>query len=156
MQTLNVGAGRSDAEYMATEEQRRIDLWTDVRSDANFFFWAAVLAILGTGILPLKLNFLVTIGAIDLLWFYGRSLGALFIVALYGAAVSWLLVLIGLGLAGRAGHRWAFWAGIVLYGADMIVLIMTFSIWSFGAHSFFVYKWFQGQNALKELRLPEK
>lgn len=75
-------------------------------------------------------------------------------MALYAAAVTWLLVLIGLGLAGRAGHRWAFLAGIFLYGADMVALIITFSIWSFGVHAFFLYKWFEGQKALKELRQP--
>ena len=154
MQTLNVGAGRSDAEYKATEEQRRADLWAEARSDANYFFWAAGLALFGAGILPVKINILVSIGAIDLLWLYGRSLGVLFVVALYVAAVSWLLVLIGFGLAARSGHRWAFLAGIVLYGADMVALIVTFSIWSFGVHAFFLYKWFQGQQALKELRQP--
>jgi len=49
MQTLNVGAGRTDNEYQAAEEQRRADLLADSRSDANYFFWGAGLAALGTG-----------------------------------------------------------------------------------------------------------
>ena len=40
---------------------------------------------------------------------------------------------------------------MVLYGADMMLLIGTFSLWAFGIHSFFVFKWFQGQQALKDL-----
>jgi hypothetical protein len=38
----------------------------DSQTDANYFFWAAGVATLGTGLLPIKLNFLVNIGAIDL------------------------------------------------------------------------------------------
>jgi hypothetical protein len=73
MQTLNVGAGRSDEEYKAAEEQRRAELRDDSRTDANCFFVAAGLAALGTGLVPLRLNFAVIIGVIDLLNFYGRE-----------------------------------------------------------------------------------
>ena len=41
--------------------------------------------------------------------------------------------------------------GIVLYGADMIALIAMFSLWAFGVHAFFVFRWFQGQKALKDI-----
>jgi inner membrane protein involved in colicin E2 resistance len=41
MQTLNVGAGRTDNEYKADEQQRRADLLADSRMDANYFFLAA-------------------------------------------------------------------------------------------------------------------
>jgi ABC-type uncharacterized transport system permease subunit len=65
---------------------------------------------------------------------------------------TWIIVLLALGFAARAGHRWAFLLGIALYGADMIALTMLFSILAFGVHAFFVYRWFQGQNALQELK----
>ncbi|MGA8213102.1 MAG: hypothetical protein WB799_05885 [Candidatus Sulfotelmatobacter sp.] len=94
MQTLNVGAGRTDQEYKEAEEQRRADLLADSRSDANYFFWAAGLAALGTGLLPLRLNIFVTIGAFDLLGFYGKSLSPLYPIAMYGAAVAWLVMLV--------------------------------------------------------------
>jgi hypothetical protein len=165
MQTLNVGAGRTEKEYQAAEEQRRADLRADSQSDANYFFWAAGLAGLGTGLLPVlpalvpslvpvRLNILVSIGAVDLLRFYGRPLGHLYPFAVYGAAVTWVLVLSGLGFGGRRGHRWAFMAGMVLYGADMMALLTMFSLWAFGVHAFFVLKWFQGQKALKDLNDP--
>lgn len=154
MQTLNVGAGRTDDEYKAAEEQRRTDLRAESRNDANYFFWAAGLAALGTGLLPIRLNVLVTIGAFDLLRVYGRSVNPLYPLAMYGAAVAWLVMLLALGFAGRSGHRWAFLAGVVLYGADMIALMLTFSIWAFGVHAFFVFKWIQGQKALKDLNQP--
>ncbi|MEY2394320.1 MAG: hypothetical protein QOF94_665 [Acidobacteriaceae bacterium] len=154
MQTLNVGAGRTDKDYEAAEEQRRTDLRADSQSDANFFFLAAGLAALGTGLLPVRLNVFVSIGAIDLLSVYGRTLGHLYPLAVYGAAAMWVVVALGLGFAARSGRRWAFLAGVVLYGADMLALIAMFSLWAFGVHAFFVLKWFQGQKALKDLNDP--
>jgi hypothetical protein len=151
MQTLNVGAGRTDEEYKAAEEQRRADLLADSRSDANYFFWAAGLAALGTGLLPVRLNIFVSIGVFNLLGLYARSPNPLFPLAMYGAAAAWLVMLLALGFAARSGHRWAFLAGMILYGADMIALTLTFSLWAFGVHAFFVLKWFQGQKALKDL-----
>src|SRR5438876_10455315 len=108
MQTLNVGAGRTDEEYKATEEQRRADLRSDCRDDANYFFWAAGLSALGTGLLPVRLNLLVSIGTVDLLTLYGRPLGPFYPLAVFSLAAMWLLVMLGLGFAGRSGHRWAF------------------------------------------------
>lgn len=64
----------------------------------------------------------------------------------------WIAVLCALGFAARKGHRWAFLLGIALYAADMLALMAIFSIWAFGVHAFFVYRWFQGQKALKDLR----
>ena len=151
MQTLNVGAGRTDTEYRAAEEQRRADLRADSREDANFFFWAAGLAAISSGLFPVRLNILVNIGAFDLLRFYGRPLGPLYLAVAYSAVAAWLVVLLGLGFAGRSGYRWAFLVGMVLYGADMIALIATFSLWAFGVHAFFVFRWFQGQKALKDI-----
>lgn len=69
----------------------------------------------------------------------------------YSAVATWLVVLVGLGFAGRSGQRWAFLAGMVLCGADMIALMAMFSLWAFGVHAFFVFKWFQGQKALRDL-----
>ena len=152
MQTLNVGAGRTDEDYKAAEEHRRTDLRDDSRSDANYFFWAAGFAALGTGLLPVRLSLLVSVGAIDLLTFYGRPLGQLYPVALWSAAATWFVAVLVLGFLARSGRRWAFIVGMVLYAADMIALIVTFSLWAFGVHAFFVYKWFQGQKALQDLR----
>lgn len=151
MQTLNVDAGRTEQEQKAVEEQRRADLRADSRKDANYFFWAAGLAALGTGLLPVRLNILVSIGAVDLVSLYGRPLGRLCPFAVYGAAATWMVVVLTLGFAGRRGYRWGFLAGIVLYGADMIALISMFSLFAFGVHAFFVLKWLQGQKALKDL-----
>jgi hypothetical protein len=149
MQTLNVGAGRTDEEYKAAEEQRRGDLLAESRACTNYFYGAAVLAALGTGLLPIRLYGIVNIGLIDLLPFYGGELVRHRAVMLYAAA-AWVVVLILLAVAAQKGHRWAFLAGVVLYAADMIALCVTFSLWSFGVHGFFVYKWFQGQRALRD------
>jgi hypothetical protein len=151
MQILNVGAGQTDTEYEAAEEQRRAGLLTDSRSDANLFFWAAGLAAVGSGLLPVRLNILCNIGVVDLLTLYGGRLGSIYFLAIYGMAAMWVIALVALGFAGRSGYRWAFWAGIVLYGVDMIALMAMFSFWAFGVHAFFLFKWFQGQKALNDI-----
>lgn len=150
MQTLNVGAGRTDEEYKANEEQRRADLLAESRSDADYFFWAAGLSVLATGLLPVRLNVLVNVGTVDLLTLYGRPLGSFYPWVVYSTAAMWLLVMLGLGFAARNGQRWAFLAGIAIYAADMVALILTVSLWAFGIHAFFLFKWFQGQKALQE------
>src|SRR6266404_7051943 len=81
------------------------DLRSDCRDDANYFFWAAGLSALGTGLLPVRLNLLVSIGTVDLLTLYGRSLGPFYPLAVFSLAAMWLLVMLGLGFAGRSGHR---------------------------------------------------
>jgi hypothetical protein len=152
MQTLNVGAGHTDEEYKAAEESRRVELRSDVQTYGMYFFIAAGLAGLGTGLLPIRLFGLVNIGFIDLLTFYGRELIRANPLLLRAAAASWVLTVAGLGFAARKGQRWAFWAGLILYMADMLPLIAMFSIWAFGIHGFFVFQWFKGERALGELK----
>ena len=152
MQTLNVDAGRTEAEHQAAQEQRRADLVAESRNAANLFFWAAGLAALGTGLLPVRLNFLVSIGCIDLTAFYGRSPGPLYPIVLYSFAVTWVAVLLGLAFAARAGFRWAFIAGIAIYAVDAVALLVTISILSFAVHGIFIFMWFQGQKLLREVR----
>ncbi len=152
MQTLNVGAGRTDEEYQAAEEQRLAELRADIRTDANYFLAAAVLAAIGTGLFPVRVNLLVSIGAVDLLALYGGQLVRLHPLLVSGAAALWTMTLIGLRFAAVRGYRWAFLAGVVLYGADMIALMLTFSIFAIGVHGFFVFKWYQGQKALRDLK----
>jgi hypothetical protein len=152
MQTLNVGAGRTDEEYKAAEESRLAELRSDVQTYGLYFFVAAGLAGLGTGLLPIRFFGFVNIGFIDLLTFYGGELVHANPLLLRAAAALWVLVLVGLGLAARKSQRWAFWAGVILYAADMLPLIVMFSLWAFGIHGFFIFQWFKGQRALGELK----
>jgi len=151
MQTLNVGAGKTDREYKEAEQMRRVDLRNDSQSEAKYFFWAAGLAGLASGLFPVRLSILVNIGLFDLLRLYGRPLLESRPLAYDGIVGAWMIGVVGLGFAARAGHRWAFLVGLILYGADMIALMATFSIWAIGIHAFFVFRWFQGQRALKDL-----
>jgi len=167
MQTLNVGAGRSDADYQAAEAQRREDLRSDVQGYALYFFIAAGLAALGTSFIPVLIPGLLRLGDFDLLawlhgvlaigWFdllvyYGRDLLHNNVLLFRAIAGGWIILLVLLGMAARKGYRWAFWVGLALYAADMITLTITFSIWAFGAHGFFIFQWFKGQRALGELK----
>ena len=51
MQHLNVGAGRTDQEYQAAEESHREELRSDVQTCAFYFFVAAIMAGLDSGLL---------------------------------------------------------------------------------------------------------
>jgi len=151
MQILNVGAGRTDAEYSEAQELRRKELREDSQRDANYFFWAAALAATSSGLFAVQINFLINTGIFDLLRIYGMGLGVNYSTVFEGTVVTWLCALCALGFAARKGYRWAFLLGIVLYGADMVALLATFSVWAFGVHGFFVLRWFQGQKALRDL-----
>jgi hypothetical protein len=151
MQTLNVGAGRTDEEYQASEKQRRADLLAESHT-AMYFFVAAGLAALGSGLLFIRLNLVVAIGAFELSGIYAGSFLRLHPLVAYYAAAAWVLGMVGLGFAARKGYRWAFLVGVALYAADVIPLAITFSWLSIGVHGFFVFKWFQGQAALRDLK----
>ena len=155
MQTLNVGAGRTDEEYKAAEEQRLADLRNDVQTYAMYFFVAAGLAGLGTGLVLIKLNIIVNIGAFDLLLIYGRDLLQGNFLLFRAAAAIWVGLLVGLGFAARKGQRWAFWSGVILYAADMVavmIMLNMLTILAVGVHGFFIMQWFKGQKALAELK----
>jgi hypothetical protein len=150
METLNIGAGQTDQEYKAAQEQHCADLQAEIRSNAFYFFIAGGLAALGTGVLPLRIGIFVNIGAIDLLTLYGGLAHNPLLLRL--AASAWVGILVALGFAAQKGYRWAFIGGLILYGADIVALGMMFSIWSVGVHGFFVFKWFQGQKAVQDLK----
>jgi hypothetical protein len=172
MQTLNVGAGRTDQEYQAAEAQRREDLRSDVQGYALYFFIAAGLAALGTGLLPVLIPGLVRLGDFDLLLFVRSivSIGSIDALAIYGRdlfldnivifriiTAAWVLAFVLLGLAARKNQRWAFLIGLVLYCADMVPVMLMSPLWgvfAVGLHGFFVMQWFKGQKALGELSEP--
>lgn len=152
MDILNVGAGRTDEEYKESQRRQREELREDSQTDANYFFYAAGLAATCSGILGVRFNFLINVGVFDLLSIYGRRLGEIYPTVAEGTVVMWIVILCALGFAARKGHRWAFLLGIVLYGFDMVALLATFSIWAFGVHGFFVFRWLHGQKALQDLK----
>jgi hypothetical protein len=110
MQTLNVSAVRTDNEYKAA------NLLSDSRSDANTSSCSWPLVELRSArACSGATNIFVNIGAVDLLTLYGEPLGRFYSLAVYGAAATWLIVLLGVGFAGRAGHGCAFLAGMALW-----------------------------------------
>ena len=170
MQTLNVGAGRTDQEYQAAEESRRQDLRDDVQTSSFYFFIAAGLAGLGSGLLPVLvpgilrfgdfdllawLRSIVAVGSLDMLALYGRDLLQGNILYFRAIAALWVVTLVLLGWAARKGQRWAFWTGVILYAADLAPLMVMLNLWAVfavGLHGFFILQWFKGQKALGELR----
>lgn len=155
MQTLNVGAGRTNEEYKAAEEQRYEELKNDVQTYARYFFVAAACAVLGSGMFLVRLGLAVNIGAIDLVSFYARDLIRANPLLWPMVGGTWVLLVAGLGFAAGRAQRWAFWAGIILYSADMIPLFLAFNLWTtvtMGVHGFFIMQWFKGQKTLGEIQ----
>src|SRR5260370_41358281 len=114
MELLNVGAGRTDEEYKEAQQRRRDALREDSQKDANYFCYAAGLAVTSSGILPIQIHFLINIGVVDLLGLYGRRIGENLSTVAEGTVVMWILVLCALGFAARQGYPWAFILGIAL------------------------------------------
>jgi hypothetical protein len=98
MQTLRVGAGRTDKEYKEAQEQRRAALLADSRSDANYFFWAAGLSAVDQRIVSVRFNILVNVGAFDLLGFYGRRFLETRPLAGNGVVGAWMVAFSGAGI----------------------------------------------------------
>ena len=152
MQTLNVAQA---VPIKSTKPQKNRAVLNSVmtsRPTACTFSLPQDLPASGRGCFPSGYLAFVNIGFIDLLTFYGGELIGTNPLLLRAAAAAWVLALIGLGFAARKGQRWAFWAGLILYAADMLPLIVMFSIWAFGIHGFFIFQWFKGQRALGELK----
>ena len=154
MQTLNVGAGLSDQEYRDVEASRRAEQLSDAKFSAQILFWAAGAAALSSGLLPVRFGLGTAIGFWELLALYGRTLTSHLAIALVAFGGTWAGLMAVLGYFAHRGARWAFLIAIALYAADTLALIATFSLVSCGVHGFFLWKWWEGQQKLKELSEP--
>jgi hypothetical protein len=56
------------------------------------------------------------------------------------------------GFFAAKGHRWAFLAGMILYGLDSILTLVSGDIIGFGFHLFFMWYLYCGLQALAKLR----
>ena len=158
METLEIGSGQTPQDWQHEQELRREELRGDVRMAANYFFVAAGCALISSGLLPVRFTFLVDVGYINLAhillhaepFAFSGSLQAFVVIA---ALTVWtIVIMVLLGFAGRAYKRWAFWAGLLIYGVDAAVLIPLFSLWAMGVHGFFLWKWWEAQRAIAELK----
>lgn len=152
MQELGIQAGRTEEEVAAAQEWHREELREDITRSANIFFWAAGFAAITSGLLPVRIGILIDLGIIDLLYVYGRQFGSDQGLVIGFVSVALISLLVALGAMGRLQKRWAFFVGMILYGADIIALMLTFSVWAVGVHGFFLLRWYQGQRAVAELR----
>jgi len=151
---------------MAAEMQRRtlqMNLARTIKGGANNFYWIAALSVV---------NSLVNIFGGGIFFVIGLGV-TLFIDAIAGSVAdefggSTLVVVMGLlfsllfdaifaafGYFAGKGHRWAFIAGMILYGLDAL-LMMAFQDWlAFGFHLYFMYGIWQGFSALGKLKALE-
>jgi hypothetical protein len=157
METLEIGSGQTPQDWEHIQAEHQEELRGDIRMAANFFFVAAGCAAISSGLAPLRFTFFVDVGYMELAHMLTRtdpfafsgSLAAFVAIAAVTLGIIGSLVL--LGIAGRAYKRWAFWAGLVIYGIDSVLLIFFFSFLSLGLHGFFLWKWWEAQRAIGEL-----
>ena len=169
METLEIGSGQTPQDWEHEQELRREELRGDVRMAANFFFIAAAGAAVCSGVSPVETTFFVDVGFVELARMLSKAPMALgfgiFIpprmllsphLAMLGVAVGIMGCMILLGIAGRSYKRWAFWAGLVIYGIDSLLLMLFFSFFSLGLHGFFLWKWWEAQRAIKNMTGSEQ
>ena len=62
-----------------------------------------------------------------------------------------------LGFLAAKGHRWAFISGMILFGLDTILTLVSMDLFGFGFHLFFLWFLLSGLQALNKLKeiLPD-
>lgn len=165
METLNVGSGQTNEDAAAAQAAHLEELRGDVAFAGNMFFVAAACVLVCSGLLLVRFNLLIDVAAIEFAFHYAAPQMPLVVgnrqltllpqpPLVCSVAVLLILGFVVLGFFGRRGKRWAFVAGLAIYGLDAIGLLLLFSIFSFGVHGFFLFKWWQAQNAAAELAKP--
>ncbi|MEW5940289.1 MAG: hypothetical protein AB1750_11540 [Chloroflexota bacterium] len=154
-----------DPAAMAEMERRTavMNVARQVKSGASNFYWIAGLSVI---------NSLVTIFGGG--FYFVMGLGVTLVIDSVAKGISeelggnpvllgmgflfslvFDLIFVGLGYFAVKGRRWAFIAGMVLYGLDA-VLMLVFQDWlGFGFHLFFMWGIWQGLNALGRLKALE-
>ncbi|MCF6277357.1 MAG: hypothetical protein L3J16_01205 [Anaerolineales bacterium] len=137
-----------------------------LKSGANNFYWIAALSVInsvialfgGTATFVIGLGFTQIIDGLTSLFAQDiptadtaiRVFGIVFSIGISGVFATF-------GFFGGKGRLWAFWAGMVLYALDGL-LLLAFQDWlGFGFHIFLLWGPFNGIKALKKLQsfLPE-
>jgi hypothetical protein len=154
-----------DPAMMAEMERRTATANTmrAVKNGANNFYWIAglsvvnsLISIFGGGII-----FVIGLGAtlfIDAVAAgIAQELGGNVIVLVMGFLFSLIfdLIFVLFGYFAGKGKRWAFIAGLVLYGLDAL-LMLVFQEWiGFAFHLYFMWGVWQGMQALGRLKAME-
>ena len=142
------------------------NLQRQMKSGANNFYWIAGLS-MATSIFFLfgsRSNFVVGLGITQFMDTITHNIAqsypnSLRLVRLVGLLPDLFIcsIFVLCGILAIKGHRWAFICGMLLYGLDAILTLVSYDLFGFGFHLFFLWFLFSGLRALNKLRkiLPE-
>lgn len=129
-------------------------------SGADWFFWIAGLSLINTVVALFKggMAFALGLGITQIIDVataksdggIGMAVGILFNVIVLG-------IFIGFGFFARRGHTWSFIVGMVLYGLDLLLLVLLHGGWlSIGFHGFALFCIFNGLKANMQANALQK
>ena len=154
-----------DPAMMAEMERRTalMNLTRAMKNGASNFYWIAALSVVnsvvnifGGGIffvMGLGITLFIDVIAGGVAQEFGGSPVILIMGLLFSLVFDAIFAAFGY-FAGK-GHRWAFIAGMVLYGLDAILMLVSQDWLAFGFHLFFLYGIWQGFSALGKLKALE-
>ena len=154
-----------DPAMMAEMERRTalMNLTRAMKNGASNFYWIAALSVVNSvvNIFGGGIFFVMGLGAtlvIDVIaGGIAQELGGSPIILAMGLLFSLLFdaIFAAFGYFAGKGHRWAFIAGMVLYGLDAVLMLVSQDWLAFGFHLFFLYGAWQGFSALGKLKAFE-
>jgi hypothetical protein len=132
-----------------------------VRSGAHTFYWIAALSLVNSGIALFggTTSFVIGLGLTQWIDLFLK----IFTEGLPEIAMPIRVIAIGLDLAimglfalfgymAAKGRKWAFIAGMVLYGLDALLFLPVKDWWSIGFHAYMLWGLYGGLNALNQIQ----
>ena len=154
-----------DAALAAEMERRTIqaNLMRAMKNGASNFYWIAALSVVNSvvNIFGGGIFFVMGLGItlfIDVIaGGVAQEFGGSPIIIVMGLLFSLVFdaIFVAFGYFAGKGYRWAFIAGMVLYGLDAVLMLVSQDWLAFGFHLFFLYGVWQGFSALGKLRAFE-
>lgn len=135
-------------------------LQRQMKNGAYNFYWIAGLS-MATSIvfvLSAKPSFVVGLGATQFMDITFHNLAQIFpnsapAIYAFGLLLDLFICIVFVlsGYLAAKGHRWAFIAGMLLYGLDAVLTMVSTDILGFGFHLFFLWFLFSGLKGLDKL-----
>jgi hypothetical protein len=124
-----------------------------MKGGASWFFWIAGLSVINSIMLLTNTNmkFVVGLGITDIATYLSKdqALTGKILALAVTAAIAGLFVFFGVKARGR--KKWAFIFGMVIYGADALLLILGLDYLTIAFHVFALFFLVRGYIALKLL-----
>jgi hypothetical protein len=148
-----MGTGLGTAPASTGLSAQRLRAQQVVSAGAGWFLWIAGLSLVNSviGMTGGKLHFIVGLGITQVVDAVAHGVGSAGIVLdlIINGVVAGLFVLFW--KFARAGARWAFLTGMVLYAADGLLLLAFKDVFSVAFHAYALFRIYGGLKALPAL-----